>query len=171
MKALTPALRAPITDLASGKRWIEALHAEGLAFHFDDDPTDCLEGVVSEADARVIGRQRDALYALQWGPRPGLGAWYCPIGYLMRVEALAGELPSDNEPLTHGALTVYDRDRAADYDYGAPGRFEVRRDGVSVGRFDCYADMAAAVPELLASEHFRLCVKLEDPSRLVHPSL
>lgn len=159
----TEALRQPFTDIAGAKRWIDALHAAGLAFHFDDDPHDCLYDLVTEEEAGAIYEQRTALYAFQWGPQPGLGFWYCPIGYLLSVERAGGQLPYSGEPtLAHGDLAVIDRDdHAPGYVYGEPGRYEVRRQGEAVGRFDSFAPMGEAFPELAACEHFRLCIQLE----------
>lgn len=156
------ALRQPVTDLPSARAWIEALHAARLAFHFDDDPSDCLRAYeFTEEQYEVIGARRDALYRFEWGPRPGLGMWYCPIGYLLRIEALAGELPGSGEREPFGSVTICDRGDDADYDYGAPGRFEVSEAGALLGRFDCYADIAAARPDLKAHPHFALCLSLE----------
>jgi hypothetical protein len=172
--ALPAALREPVTDLASAKAWIAALLAADLAFHFDDDPSDCLSAFdFTDDEYEIIGARRDALYGLEWGPRAGLGAWYCPIGYLMHLERESGALEWSEERglvMAFDDLTIVDRDDLPGYDYGAPGRFEVQRDGVTARAFDCYADLAAAFPCFMTSERFRLCLDLENPARLAHAS-
>lgn len=82
MKALIDQLKQPIADLEGAKAFIAALEAEGLSWHFDDCPVDCLHETnphVSREDAELLGRQRDRLYDFDWG------AYECPIGYALHV--------------------------------------------------------------------------------------
>lgn len=82
-------LRAPVTDLASGKAWLAALVADGRTFHLEDNPADICnaEGQTFHlADVELIRERVAALYALEWGPDP---MHFCPIGYLMHLEEAA----------------------------------------------------------------------------------
>jgi hypothetical protein len=79
MKHLTDATRGPIRDFEEAKAFVQALIDEDLMWHFDDDPTDCLSGVVSHDDAVLLGVQRDRLYDFDWGQHE------CPIGYALYV--------------------------------------------------------------------------------------
>lgn len=88
----------PITDRASADAWIEALHAAGMGFHFDDDPGDIVwnggrEATAAEAD--LLRYQRNSLYAevKDWG------LFDCPIGYLLAVEA-KDDAPADPDTVT-----------------------------------------------------------------------
>ena len=83
MKPLTDALRAPIDSLADGESFIRELVGQGLAYHFDDDPIDCLarNGLLTFPDAMTIGNQVRALNGLDWG------AAACPIGFMLHVLA------------------------------------------------------------------------------------
>lgn len=159
MKPLPEALKAPITNLDEAKAWIAGLLAADLAYHFEDDATDCLEGLISQKNAKLVNQRVQELYALEWGPRPGMGQWYCPIGYLMSLEPFnkynqaEGCLPGMVEVDRSGNLRLLDREHTSDYDYGAPGRFvvvEVEDDG----RTAYYAtpdEARAAHPALQAS--------------------
>jgi hypothetical protein len=88
------ALKAPITDLASAKAWIEALRAADLSFHFDDSPETVINLRSTEEDARVfhdadcplIRERVGQLYDHEWG------VFDCPIGFLLAIEAEAGTL-------------------------------------------------------------------------------
>lgn len=88
--AMTVDFVTPITDLAGGKAWIEALYAADLLFHFEDSP----ENIHNYAPGYVdhgrtftdeqcpLIRQRVAeLYDLDWSP----AGHECPIGYALEV--------------------------------------------------------------------------------------
>lgn len=82
LRPLSWSLRAPINNLAEAKAFIEALHAEGLMWHFDDDPVDCLHEtspLVRREHAVLLGIQRDRLYDFEWGE------FECPIGYALHI--------------------------------------------------------------------------------------
>lgn len=180
-RPLPEALRAPITDLASAKRWIEALQAADLAFHFEDDPFDCLSRTgLSKASLAIIAARVRDLYDLEWGPRRGLGYWYCPIGYLLRVEKLRGDpdAPAVDQAVGYepgaevwervGDLVMIDRDCCPAYDYGAPGRYEVHEGGACVGAYDTPLDAFAAHP-LLGLKHGALVAAAGHPSAWARP--
>jgi len=79
---LPAALRATIDSLPRAMAFIEALDANGLLFHFEDDVRDCLWGVeLTDEDLDILSSQRDALYAddFEWGE------FECPIGYALHV--------------------------------------------------------------------------------------
>src|SRR5690606_29339030 len=89
---LPEALRAPITDLASGKAWLEALSAADLTFHLEDDPADIVSGLTGERtfrdeDVPLLRRRVAELYRLDWG------IYDCPIGYTLVLCAEAGRIP------------------------------------------------------------------------------
>lgn len=156
-KRLPEALRAPITNLDEAKAWIAGLLAAKLAFHFEDDATDCLDGVIIQRDAKLVNLRVAELYTLEWGPRPGLGKWYCPIGYLMSLEPFLeinqadGCLPGVQVFDRNGDLFLYDCQHCSDYVYGAPGRFSVideGPDGGHVGDYDTPEEAYAANPGL-----------------------
>jgi len=161
---ITDALRAPITDLASGKAWIDALHAADAVFHFEDSPDDITRGGLStherlfaDEDVALISERVDALYALEWGPKPGMGKHYCPIGYSLTLlpfnehNQAEGCLPGVEEVVRSGNLRLLDCASAADYDYGSPGRFtveDVSEDGGHIGDYDTTDEALAANPAL-----------------------
>lgn len=92
--ALPPALHEPITDLASGRRWLDALSAAGLTFHLEDDPRSIVkfgtgggERLFNEVDAFTLRKAVAALYAI-----PDWGAFECPIGYILHIERHPAEV-------------------------------------------------------------------------------
>jgi hypothetical protein len=80
-------LKKPIRTIEQAKRWIEALHAADLMFHFEDSPDDIgnlIDGAAwqrtfSDVQAATIARQRDRLYRFDWG------SFDCPIGYALHL--------------------------------------------------------------------------------------
>lgn len=75
----------PITDRPSAEAWIRALQAIGMAFHFEDDPSDiCWQDgrTPSAEEVALLKHQVRALYKLDWG------AHDCPIGFLLFVEGI-----------------------------------------------------------------------------------
>jgi hypothetical protein len=158
---ITDALRAPITDLASGKAWIDALHAADAVFHFEDDPGNITQAgggdLFADEDVALIRERVDALYAIEWGPKPGMGREYCPIGYSLTLlpfdedNQAEGCLPGVEEVFRSGNLRLLDCAAAADYEYGAPGRFtveDVSEDGGHIGDYDTTDEALAANPAL-----------------------
>ena len=149
-KPLPEALRAPVTDLASGKAWLKALVEANLTFHLEDDPGEIVyiqtgEPIFDPADVPIIRERVASLYALEWGPRPGLGKWYCPIGYMASVEPFEAELQAKGFEVgaqhwdAAGSLTIIDRAHCPTYAYGEAGRFHLyrQRDGHTfLGAFD-----------------------------------
>lgn len=88
MKPLAQELCAPIDTLGDAQLFIRALGREGLMWHFEDCPIDCLhdarltydgEALISREDAELLGQQRDKLYSFDWG------AYECPIGFALHV--------------------------------------------------------------------------------------
>lgn len=76
-------IKKPITNLAEGQAYLAVLHAEGLAYHLEDDPTEVVWGGTSappdwDEMAQMRLRARE-LYELDWGEHG------CPLGYLMDV--------------------------------------------------------------------------------------
>lgn len=116
------ALHAPVTDLASAKAWIAALHAADLSFHFEDSPETVINLRSTEPDPRVFHdadcpllRERvAALYEQEWG------VFNCPIGYSLALLAEEGTLDF---------WTVGD-----DLEYGAGHWAKVERVGVGPDR-------------------------------------
>ena len=101
-RALPDALRADITDRASGEAWLRALNEADMVFHLEDDPGDIIDGRASaqknvrtylfaEADHDLIRDRVRKLYALNWAPHT------CPIGYQLDV------LEADGSPWTDAA--------------------------------------------------------------------
>lgn len=85
----------PITSLDEGKAFIEALHASGNLFHFEDSPEDCgntIDGVWvpswTPEEAAMLSDRRDELYDLDWAP----AGHECPIGYALEVMDRNGDL-------------------------------------------------------------------------------
>lgn len=167
-KPLPEALRAPITTLEEGKAWLRALVAADLMFHLEDDPGDIICGplgastpLFDPADVALIQERQDQLYALEWGPRPGLGKWYCPIGYMMREEFLQtgskGVSHDQPEGFEAGASRVAEADGlilvdmldCASRDYSDPGGLQVwRGPGEHVQSFDTLEEALEAFPAL-----------------------
>jgi hypothetical protein len=90
----TVALHEPIATRAAAERFIEALHAAGLSYHFDDGAIDCLHrnGLLSIDDARRVDQQIVDCYAA-WEASGADLAHDCPIGHALKVMDAAGELP------------------------------------------------------------------------------
>lgn len=160
-RKLPASIRAPITDLATAKAWIEALHAADLMFHFEDSPDSIVqadgEPLFFERDFQLIRDRVDALYALEWGPRPGMGYYYCPIGYSLSLDSLeperqATDYPPGFEEITRdGELVLLDCCHTTDYKYGAPGRYTVYDEGTPGGHladYDTPDEAYAAHPAL-----------------------
>jgi hypothetical protein len=91
-RTLPEALRAPITDLASGKAWLDALIGADLSFHLEDSPEEIVIGLSGErlfhkADHQLIRERVASLYGFKdWG------VYDCPIGYMLAEEAARGML-------------------------------------------------------------------------------
>lgn len=91
-RTLPEALRAPITDLASAKAWLDALIGADLSFHLEDSPETIIQGRTGEdlfykKDCPLIRSRVEALYSFSdWG------VFGCPIGYLLAEEAFRGSL-------------------------------------------------------------------------------
>lgn len=80
------ALHEPIADRPAAERFIEALHAASLSYHFDDGAVDCLHrnGLLSLEDAERVDRQIAACYAA-WEASGADLRTDCPIGYSLRL--------------------------------------------------------------------------------------
>lgn len=90
---LTPALRAPVTDMDTAKAFIRELQRLNLDHHFDDGAMVCLfeNGVVARLDAVFIDRQVANCYdAWQRDGRDLMED--CPIGYLLEISREAGTI-------------------------------------------------------------------------------
>jgi hypothetical protein len=82
MKNLNPILRQPIDTIVDAKLFIRTLVSEGLEWHFEDCPIDCLHKTtqhISRKDAELLSCQRDSLYKFNWG------AYECPIGFALHA--------------------------------------------------------------------------------------
>lgn len=152
-KTLPDALRAPITDLASGKAWIKALVAADMAFHLEDDPGSIInfhteERLFAKKDVPLIRARVASLYSMNWGPDP---MYYCPIGYMMSVEPFNSE--NQAEGFEEGAeiefqlgkAKIIDRAHCASYEYGEPGRYELFIGKTSKGRFNTLKSAERAI--------------------------
>lgn len=64
-------------NIEKAKTFIWTLAKNDCIWHFDDDPVDCLDGVVSKNQAIQYGKTIERIYAakLDWGQ------YECPIGY------------------------------------------------------------------------------------------
>lgn len=92
---LAQAIRDPISDRTSAERFLRALKAEGLDYHFDDGAIDCLHrnGLIDEGAAMLIDSQVDACYAA-WTASGADLMHDCPIGFMLKLMDEAGELPA-----------------------------------------------------------------------------
>lgn len=176
VQTLPDALRAEISDMASAKEWIRQLWAAGLGYHFDDGADDCLSAVLSPEDCATVNDKVGDLYELEWGPRPGLGYWYCPLGYLgvaMGFEAAnqAEGFPTGcTETTRRAGLVLLDGEHRAGYEYGAPGRFLVMTEaGAEVGAYDTPEEAEAANPALgtFYRDHAAKVAAIRDPDSIV----
>lgn len=70
-----------ISNLAQAQAFIDRLAAVGHLYHFDDNPIEALEGVVSNEVAAMYGATIKEIYALNldWGEDD------CPIGYALEA--------------------------------------------------------------------------------------
>lgn len=129
------ALHAPITDLASGMAWIDALHAAGLDFGLDEDPASYSNAdgpLFADDDLPLIRERCRQLYSLDWSP-PGAGPCpeYCPIGYMMWLEPFdphwqaPGCLEGIEVYFEGAGFVLLDCKHGPDWSYGEPGRFSL----------------------------------------------
>lgn len=100
-KPLPAELRAPITDARSAQSWLQALVANDLAFHLEDDPEEigyitwgtddagnrvasCHTRTFRTTDVPLLRERVAQLYAL---PPETWAQDGCPIGYILRLES------------------------------------------------------------------------------------
>lgn len=79
-------LHRDINTREQAEGWITELFARGLAYHFEDDPIECLHGngLVTHYDARMIGDRVDDCY-LTWQDSGADMQTDCPIGHLLKI--------------------------------------------------------------------------------------
>ena len=97
-KTKRPDFSRKILTINHGKRFIEALNAADLMFHFEDDPADVGNRVdgqwvrtFSDEEAKHLNKRLTELYNLNW---KAVGH-ECPIGYALEVMRKSGALDND----------------------------------------------------------------------------
>lgn len=74
-----------LTSITLAKDYITKLVAEGMDFHFEDDPHEVItygtggERCFTDQEADEIEKRVEEMYALDWGK------YECPIGFLLHV--------------------------------------------------------------------------------------
>jgi len=68
-----------INNIEQAKAFIDDLADKGHLYHFDDDPKDCLSGLVSKEIATEYGAKIQSIYEMQFN----WGNFVCPIGYAL----------------------------------------------------------------------------------------
>lgn len=76
----------PLKTIEDAKAYVEALHAEGQMFHFEDDPDTIIEGKTGKylfdyVTAAHVSARIEELYSFKWE----WGEHECPIGYALHV--------------------------------------------------------------------------------------
>jgi hypothetical protein len=77
----------PLTTLDEGCAFIKELIACDLLFHFEDDPSDIIKGMIggllfNRSEANAVRQRVRELYSFDWS-KVGED---CPIGYALTVE-------------------------------------------------------------------------------------
>lgn len=58
--------REPIANQVDARRLFIYLHREGLLFHPEDDPADCLQGKINDDEARELRHRMTEAWAQEW---------------------------------------------------------------------------------------------------------
>jgi len=87
----------PINDIIKAKKFIINLHYNNKAFHFDDPPSDIINGdgspTFTPGEAKNLEDRLDELYNYKLNWR----SVECPIGYSLMIHKLVGELDVDED--------------------------------------------------------------------------
>lgn len=79
---MNPTIRHTLRTVDDGIRYIDALHAAGLLYHFDDDPADCLAAYdLSTEQYDAIEHNSAQLADLDWRS----AGWDCPFEYALSL--------------------------------------------------------------------------------------
>lgn len=70
----------PITSLKAGRAFLTYLYEQGLSFHPEDSATDCIEHLVSHAEAQEIDKRIVEIYAQEW-PQDE-----CPCSHILDLD-------------------------------------------------------------------------------------
>ena len=86
-----------IDDIIKAKKFIINLHYNNKAFHFDDSPSDIINGdgspIFTPSEALNLEERIDELYNYKLNWR----SVECPIGYSLMIHKLVGELDVDQD--------------------------------------------------------------------------
>ena len=89
--------KTPINDIIKAKKFIIHLHYNNKAFHFDDPPSDIINGdgslTFTPSEALNLEDRLDELYNYKLNWR----SVECPIGYSLMIHKLVGELDVDED--------------------------------------------------------------------------
>lgn len=71
--------REPIASREDAERLFRYLHAEGLLFHPEDDPADCIGDRITADDARELRHRMTEAYEQEWSE------YDCPCGFILEL--------------------------------------------------------------------------------------
>ena len=71
--------REPIACTEDAQRLFRYLHANGLLFHPEDDPADCLQGQITEEEARELKHRMAEAWKQEWHEHE------CPCGFCLSL--------------------------------------------------------------------------------------